>query len=94
MLCDYLLDKGPVFDLFSSTCQFCEYFLVTFQMFWFYPLRAYLEDASTLIIANLQKRNYTYTSLQFPTEINTSNSKTPTIYIPAHTDYDYRTRLL
>ncbi len=42
------------------------------------------------ISAKLQK--HTYNSLQFPTEVNTSGSETPTTFIPFHTNYEYKGR--
>ncbi len=44
--------------------------------------------ASTCSSAKLKTRTYTYESLQFPVEINTTGSKTPTTFIPFHTKYD------
>lgn len=41
-----------------------------------------------LLIAKLQKRTYTNNSLQFPAEMKTSGSKTPTAFISFHTNYD------
>ncbi len=43
--------------------------------------------ASTYNSAKL-KKTYTYESLQFPVEMNTRGSKTPTTFIPFHTKYD------
>ncbi len=40
-----------------------------------------------------KKMTYTYNSLQFPGEMNTSGSKTPT-FIPFHTNFDYRSTFL
>jgi len=37
-----------------------------------------------------QKYTYTYNSLQFPAEMKTSGSKTPTTFITLHINYDYR----
>ncbi len=37
---------------------------------------------------------YAYSSLQFPAEMNTGGSKTPTTFIPFHTNDDFRGRLL
>lgn len=43
-----------------------------------------------LLIAKLQKRTYTNNLLQFPAEMKTSGSKTPTAFISFHTNYDYQ----
>ncbi len=37
-----------------------------------------LQKHASCILAKLQKHTNTYSSLQFPTEMNTSSSKTPT----------------
>ncbi len=37
---------------------------------------------------------YADSSLQFPDEMNTGGSKTPTTFIPFHTNDDFRGRLL
>ncbi len=43
---------------------------------------------NTCFAAKLKKRTYTYESLQFPFEMNTRGSKTPTTFIHFHTKYD------
>ncbi len=51
------------------------------------------KHASTKIFAKLKKHTNKYNSLQFPAEMNTTGSKTLTVYIPFHTNYDYEGRL-
>lgn len=42
---------------------------------------------------NVLKRTYTYNGLQFPAEMNTGSTKTPTTFIPFYTNYCYKGRL-
>lgn len=54
----------------------------------FASLESLEKHASIYICAKLQKHAYTYNSTHFQAEINTSDSKTPTTFIPFCTDYD------
>ncbi len=58
------------------------------------PTKAHWKNMPiTTLLKNIQKHTYTLNSLQFSAEMNSNGSKTPTTFIPFHTNYKYNTIL-